>query len=79
MGQPEPHLVIEKIAQASTNTVALRWPANVGSIYQVLHRDRLESGYLSPATGEISATKTNVAVELPMAGGTRFYRVARIR
>lgn len=77
--QPEPELAIERIVQVSTNSVALVWPANVGRIYQVLHRDNVDSGTWSPATGEISATKTNVAVELPMSGSQRFYRLARIR
>lgn len=77
--QAEPALAIERIAQISTNTIGLRWAANVGRIYQVEHRTDVASGSWSPATGEISATKTNVAVELPMNGSTRFYRLARIR
>jgi hypothetical protein len=77
--QSEPPLAIERIAQASTNTVALRWVANVGRIYQLQHRDNVDSGTWSPATGEISATKTNVAVELPLTGSSRFYRLVRVR
>lgn len=77
--QAEPPLAIEQIAQASTNTVALLWAANVGRTYQVQHRDPVDSGTWSPATGEISATKTNVAVELPLSGSSRFYRLVRVR
>lgn len=77
--QAEPPLAIEEIAQASTNTVALLWAANVGRTYQVQHRDLVDSGTWSPATGEISATKTNVAVELPLSGSSRFYRLVRVR
>jgi hypothetical protein len=77
--QNEPPLAIQQIAQASTNTMALRWAANVGRTYQVLHRDNVDSGTWSPATGEISATKTNVAVELPISGNHRFYLLVRVR
>jgi hypothetical protein len=48
-------------------------------IYQLQQRDNLISGNWSPATGEISATKTNVAVQLSMNGDARFYRLIRIR
>ncbi len=77
--QTEPPLAIERIAQASTNTVALRWVANVGRIYQMQQRANVDSGTWSPATGEISATKTNVSVELPLSGSSRFYRLVRVR
>ncbi|MDH7504204.1 MAG: hypothetical protein QHJ82_16025, partial [Verrucomicrobiota bacterium] len=77
--QAEPTLAIERIAQASTNTVALRWAANVGRIYQVQHRDNVDAGTWSPATGEISAAKTNLSVELPLTGSSRFYRLVRVR
>lgn len=79
VAQTEPPFVIEKISQISTNTVGVRWPSTVGRIYQFEFRDDVASGTWSPATGEISATKTNIAVELPMNSATRFYRLARVR
>ena len=42
--QAEPTLAIQRILQVNTNTVALLWPANVGRIYQVIHRDNVDSG-----------------------------------
>ncbi len=79
VAQTEPIVAIEQIAQVSTNTVGVRWPSTVGRIYQLEFRDDVDSGTWSPATGEISATKTNTAVELPMNSTTRFYRLDRVR
>lgn len=79
VAQTEPALVIQNIAQTGSSTVALLWPANVGRVYQVQSRANVDSGTWTAATGEISATKTNVAVEVTMSGDTRFYRVARRR
>ena len=79
IAQAEPPVVIDRIAQIATNAVGLRWEANVGRVYQVEFRDNVGSGTWSPATGEISATKTNLAVSVPMTSDTRFYRLARVR
>lgn len=48
---------------------------------RITHKGTLknDTGTWSPATGEISATKTNTAVELPMNSATRFYRLNRVR
>jgi hypothetical protein len=77
--QAEPALLIEKIARTVGSAVAMQWPANVGRVYQVQSRAAVDSGTWTAATGEISATRTNVAVEVSMSGDTRFYRVARVR
>ncbi len=41
-------------------------------IYQLEFRDDVATGSWSPATGEISATKTNIAVSLPMRAALAF-------
>ena len=77
--QAEPTLMIQSILQTGSNTLALVWPANVGRVYQVESRASVDSGTWTATTGEISATKTNVAVTVTMDGDSRFYRVARLR
>lgn len=81
VAQPAPPLLITSIAMTSSNTVALQWDSVVGRVYQVQHRSDVATGAWSDSTGEISATKTNVAVNLPAPGGvdTRFYRVVQLR
>lgn len=77
--QAEPPLVIQSITQTGSNTIALQWPANVGRVYQVQARANVNLGSWSAVSGDISATKTNVAVTVSMSGSERFYRVARLR
>lgn len=79
--QTAPPLQIASVTAVSSNAVALTWPSVVGRVYQVQHRNDVASGSWSNSTGEISATKTNVAVTLLVPGGTtnRFYRVAQLR
>lgn len=81
VAQPAPLLLITSIAMTSSNTVALQWSSVVGRVYQVQHRDDVATGAWSNSTGEISATKTNVAVNLSVPAGVdaRFYRVVQLR
>jgi hypothetical protein len=81
VAQQPPPLVITSIAMSSSNTIALKWDSVVGRVYQVQHRDDVGTGAWSDSTGEISATKTNVAVNLSVPSGvdTRFYRVVQLR
>ncbi|HNW06614.1 MAG TPA: S8 family serine peptidase [Verrucomicrobiota bacterium] len=81
IAQAAPPLLITSIAMSSSNTVALKWDSVVGRVYQVQHRNDVATGAWSNSTGEISATKTNVAVNLSVPGGvdTRFYRVVQLR
>jgi len=63
-----------------SNTVALKWSSEVGRVYRIQYRDNIASGSWQYATSELSATKTNTAVTVSVAGLTnRFYRVAQIR
>ena len=81
VAQAAPLLLIASIAMSSSNTVALKWNSVVGRVYQVQHRNDVATGAWSNTTGEISATKTNVAVNLFVPDGvdTRFYRVVQLR
>jgi hypothetical protein len=78
--QPAPSLAITSIAMLSSNVVAMKWNSVVGRMYQVQHRDDVASGSWSNDTGEISASKTNTAVEVDMSGpnGRRFYQVIEV-
>jgi hypothetical protein len=79
--QTAPAPAITSITAFSSNVVSLRWPSVVGRVYQVQHRDDGANGSWSASTGEISATKTNVAVNLSLPTGAtrRFFRVAQLR
>jgi hypothetical protein len=81
VAQTAPPLQIKSIAMSSSNMVALKWESLVGRVYQVQHRTDVAAGPWFNSTGEISATKTNVAVNLSMPGGldTRFYRIVQVR
>lgn len=81
VAQAAPPLLITSIAMTSSNTIALQWNSVVGRVYQVRHRNDVATGTWSNSTGEISATKTNVAVSLSVPGGvdTRFYRLVQLR
>lgn len=52
----------------------------MGQLYQVQYRNDVEGTGWSDWGGEISATKTNTAVEVDMTGpdGRRFYRVIEV-
>lgn len=63
-----------------SNTVALKWSSEVGRVYRVQQKDDISPGAWQFATGELSATKTNSAAVLSVAGTTnRFYRVVQVR
>ncbi len=78
---PPPPIQIKSVATSSSNTVAIKWDSVVGRVYQVQYRDDVATGDWHNSTGEISATKTNVAVNLPVPDGveTRFYRIVQLR
>lgn len=76
--QPQPDLVLGPPVIYGTN-VLLKWPSVVGRTYRVLYNDDLNTTVWTDATGEISATKTNVSVALPALSGQRFYRVQQVR
>lgn len=68
--QIKPPLVISQPLIVSSNNLAFAWPSVVGQLYRVQSRDSLESGSWSNLTGEISATKTNTAVEVDRNSAT---------
>ena len=76
--KPQPDLVLEPPVIYGTN-VFLKWPSVVGRIYRVLYNDDLNTTVWNDASGEISATKTNVSVAIPTSSGQRFYRVQQVR
>ncbi len=81
IAQPPSLPLITSIAAITTsNTVALKWSSDVGRVYRVQYRDDISSGSWQYGTSELSATKTNTAVVLSVAGITnRFYRIAQVR
>ena len=63
-----------------SNTVALAWSSDVGRVYRVQSESSLTGSNWQYATGELTATKTNTAVVLSVAGLTnQFYRIAQVR
>lgn len=78
--QNKPALVISQPSVTASNKLAFAWPSVVGQLYQVQYLDNLEGASWSNWDGEISATKTNTAVEVDMTGpdGRRFYRVKEV-
>ncbi len=79
--QTHPPLLITEIVPVGSNSISLTWDAVVGRVYRVQYRDDVASGAWANATGEISASKTNVSVTLSVPTGvdTRFYRVEQVR
>lgn len=76
--QPQPDLVVEAPVVNGTDAF-LKWPSVVGRIYRVEYNDDLTTSSWTDATGEISATKTNVAVSVSATAAQRFYRVVQVR
>lgn len=78
--QSKPPLVISQPAVTGSNKLAFAWPSVVGQLYQVQYLDNLEAASWSNWDGEISAIKTNTAVEVDLSGpdGRRFYRVKEV-
>ncbi len=78
--QAQPPLVLSQPNVTASNKFAFAWPSVVGQLYQVQYRDNVEGPGWTNWDGEISATKTNTAVEVDMTGpdGRRFYRVAEV-
>jgi len=81
VAQAAPALAFTSITQVSSNIVALKWASVVGRVYQVQYRDDVATGAWQLATGEMSASKTNVTVALTMPTGVpnRFFRLAQLR
>ncbi|MBP7828269.1 MAG: hypothetical protein KA236_17175 [Verrucomicrobia bacterium] len=78
--QDRPPLVISQPVVTASNTLAFSWPSVVGQLYQVQYRNDVEGPGWSNWEGEISAIRTNTAVEVDMDGpeGQRFYRVIEV-
>jgi len=78
--QDKPLLVLSAPTVTSSNKLAFAWPSVVGQLYQVQYQDKLEEAGWTNWSGEISAIKTNTAVEVDMTGpdGRRFYRVVEV-
>ena len=78
--EPAPTLVLHPAGLLNGTNMALSWPAVVGRGYQILYCDDVATGQWLEATGEISATKTNVAVvvPLPSAATSRFWRLIEL-
>lgn len=76
--QPQPDLVLETPV-VDGNDAYLKWPSVVGRVYRVEYNDDLTTSSWTDATGEISATKTNVSVTVSASSGQRFYRVVQVR
>lgn len=77
--QPAPALLISRQAFTDTNKFTIQWPAVVGQLYEVHYKDDLNSTNWV-ISGQISATKTNVAVDMPasISASNRFYRVVAV-
>jgi len=78
IAQPQPGLVIGTLLVNGTNA-SVKWPSVVGRIYRVQYKNDLTASGWTDATGEISATKTNVAVTVSVSTPQRFYRVVQVR
>lgn len=80
LAQIKPTLAITNIILTATNKIALSWPAVVGQNYFLQSRDNAVTGAWANVSGEINATKTAVAVELPFSqtNSQRFYRIAEV-
>jgi hypothetical protein len=78
--QQRPPLVISQPVVTASNKLAFSWPSVVGQLYQVQYRNDVEGPGWSNWDGEISAIRTNTAVEVDMDGphGRRFYRVVEV-
>ena len=76
--QPQPGLTIGAPLVIVTNAF-LKWPSVVGRIYRVQYKDDLSTVGWNDATGEISSTKTNVAVTVSASSAQRFFRVVQVR
>ena len=62
------------------NAVALVWASEVGRIYSVQTETDIASANWQFASAELSATKTNAAIVLPVSStGNVFYRIVQIR
>jgi len=67
-------------AYTVSNTVAVKWATDVGRVYRVQANSNLKTTNWLYSTGELSATKTNTAVVLPIVSATnQFYRVVQVR
>jgi hypothetical protein len=64
-----------------SNSVALKWRSEVGRYYQIQQRTNLASGSWTSITSEISAIRTNTAVQVARSPGAAsgFYRVVQLR
>ena len=78
--QSKPPLFISQPSVTASDNLAFAWPSVVGQLYQVQYLNNLEGATWSNWDGEISATKTNTAVQVDMTGpaGRRFYRVMEV-
>lgn len=75
-GQAKPLLGITKTALVATNRLCLKWPAVPGQLYQLQWRPAFGAGAWADLGGEISATKTNAAVEILLSTEPHgFFRV----
>ena len=79
IAQPKPPLVLASPLLVSSNQVALSWPSVVGLRYELQYKDDLNVTNWTNIGGEISATKTNVAVTTAFTNAIRFYRVAELQ
>lgn len=79
IAQPKPPLLLASPLVVSSNQVALSWPSVVGFRYQLQHKDDLNVTNWTNIGGEVSATKTNVAVTTAFTNANRFYRVAELQ
>jgi hypothetical protein len=76
--QPQPSLALGAPFINGTNAT-VKWPSVVGRIYRVQYKDDLNAAAWTDATGEINATKTNVAITVSASPDHRFYRVVQVR
>jgi hypothetical protein len=64
----------------TSNTIALAWGSDVGRVYQVQTETNIASANWQSVTGELSATKTNTAIVLPLwSTNNVFYRILEVR
>jgi hypothetical protein len=59
--------------------VRLDWPSTVGNTFQVQYKEQLDATSWSNMDFAMTATGTNMTINLPMKSGACFYRVVQIQ
>jgi len=75
-----PVQIVNSFAFSTNHLFTLKWNTTPGVNYQVLQSGNLSSGGWQPASGLISATKTNTSIVLSQSTtGSQFFRIVATR